>query len=64
MVPLIVIFALLCSCASGAQTWPQVVDNHIIVSACTLCWLALMLVWLVRGLRITVKQEPAKGQTP
>lgn len=34
---------LVSGCASGAETWPQVVDNHVLISAGVVCF-ALVLV--------------------
>lgn len=47
---------VLAGCATGAQSWPAVVDGHIVISALVVCWLALCVVWLIRGLTITLKQ--------
>lgn len=49
IVALIVFIATMAGCASGAKTWPEVVDGHIIISAIVVCWLAMCVAWLLRG---------------
>ncbi len=43
------LLVLLTGCASGAQTWLQVVDNHALLSASVVCWALLCAAWLIRG---------------
>lgn len=56
-------FLVLCSCASGAQTWPQVVDNHALITSGVVCWALLCLGWLIRGpVRVHIEAKQKDSQ--
>jgi hypothetical protein len=54
---------MLCACGPQqyAKSWPEVVDHHWFATGLLISWLALCLVWLVRGFKVTVKQAEKEG---